>query len=70
MCWLPGSEQITNFFEVQFFADVLRANSNDFFVFGFEASMEWLRGTFQVERKLKTLVTVENRKTPVALNQT
>lgn len=47
--WLRGSEQITNCLDVQFFADVFRARNDGFFVFGFEASMDWLHRSFEPE---------------------
>ena len=47
--WLRGSEQITNFFDVQFLADVSRAKSSGF-VFGFEASMDWLRESIESKK--------------------
>jgi len=51
--WLRGSDQITNSFDVQFFADVSRARNTGFFVFGIEASMDWPRKSFTLERETR-----------------
>jgi len=51
MSWLRGSDQITNSFDVQFFADVSRAKNDGFFVFGIEASMDWLRESIDPDRQ-------------------
>jgi len=53
MSWLPGSEQITNCLDVQFYADVSRTKNDGFFVFGIEASMGWLRTSFNLERETR-----------------
>ena len=47
--WLRGYDQITNCLEVQFYADVSHAKNMGSFVFGFGASMDWLRQSFEPE---------------------